>query len=181
MKWFKWIATAIFALAAISFVALLVMSNFAEGKVRGEVSVTIAKPAAAVFPWLVTPEKLAQWLEGFQESIPLNGDSLRVGARSKEIIVSRDERFEMEMEITELELNRLLSYHISHETFEQDGRYFLAEANGQTTVRFTSVSQFKPFLFRLLSPLIALSAQARQEDNFAMLKKLLENFSTGHF
>lgn len=175
MKWVKWIATAIFALAIISFVALLVMSNFAEGKVRGEVSVTIAKPAAQVFTWLVTPDKLAQWLEGFQESVPLNGDSLRVGTRSREILISRDERFEMEMEITELEPNRLLGYHISHETFEQDGRYFLAEGNGQTTVQFTSVSQFKPFMFRLLSPLIAPSAQAQQEKNFAALKRLLEN------
>lgn len=175
MKWFKWIATAIFVLAAISFLALLVMSNFAEGKVRSDASITINKPAAEVFSWLVTPEKLRQWLEGFQESIPLNGDSLRVGLRSKEILISRDERFELAMEITELEPNRLLGYHISHETFEQDGRYFLAEGNEQTTVQFTSVSRFKPFLFRLLSPLIAPSAQTQQEQNFAALKRLLEN------
>ncbi len=175
MKWVKWIFTAIIALATIGFVTLLAMSNFAEGKVRSEVSITINKPAAEVFSWLVTPDKLKQWMDGFQESIPLNGDSLRVGTRSTEIIISRDERFEMAMEVTELEPKRLLGYHISHETFEQDGRYFLAEGTGQTTVQFTAVAQFKPFMFRLLSPLIAPSAQAQQEKNFATLKKLLEN------
>lgn len=174
MQWLKRIGIGILGLLVLVFVVLFIMSGGASGKSFNEVTVTIDKPAAEVFTWLVTPEKLRGWIRGYVDSVPLNGDSLRVGARTKEIINADGERFDMEMELTGLEMNRLLAFNMTNEMFDQQGKYELTETNGSTTVHFTANSQFKGFFMRLIEPMFTPVAQKQYEANLAKLKEIVE-------
>ncbi len=174
MQWLKRIGIGILGLFVLAFVALFIMSGGASGKAFNEVTVTIDRPAEEVFPWLVKPEKLRGWIRGYVDSVPLNGDSLRVGARTKEIINADGERFDMEMELTGLEMNRLLAFNMTNEMFDQKGQYQLTEANGSTTVHFTAHSQFKGFFMSLVEPMFTPVAQKQYEENIAKLKEIVE-------
>lgn len=174
MTWLKRIGLGIVGLMVLSFLVLFIWSGGASGKAVNKASITVTKPAAEVFPWLVQPEKLKQWVEGLVDSVPLNGDSLRIGTRSKEIVNANGERFEMDMEITELEINRLLGFTLSSSMLDQDGEYRVSEKNGLTTVQFTGNTQYKGFFLCLVEPLFTPVAQKQYEKNMSKLKRLVE-------
>ncbi len=174
MRWLTRILAGLAALIVIAFAGLYLWSSGAEGVWSYDTSIIINQPPEEVFPWLTEPDKLIRWVEHLQERRPLNGDSLRVGARSREMVNSHGELLEMISEIHDLEINRLLQIHISCNLFEHDARYELTAVPEGTRLRFTGASLFKPFLFRLLTPLLTPFAKQQYENNFRTLKALVE-------
>ena len=174
MKWAIRIGAGLAGLLGFLFIVLFIWSGGAKGVSKQNLSIQIDRPPAEVFAWLTEPPKLKQWINGFEDSIPLNGDSLRVGSRSREIINSGGDRFEMLMEVTELEQNKLLGFTMDTEIFYQNGRYSLTGKNGKTILSLNSETQLKPFFVRLIEPLFTKMAAQQMEQNFQTLKSLAE-------
>ena len=166
------------ALTGLSAVMLLVLVMIVLGRRpgagRNEAQVEISRPAAEVFPWLTEPAKLTQWIAGLKESTPLTGDGLRIGARSREVIVEGGQRYEMESEIIGLEPNRLLAVKIVSPGFDVDSRYDLAEQAGKTRLSYVGVARYKMWLARLMEPVVTPAAQKQLTQNLATLKRLVE-------
>jgi len=173
-KWIIRVVAVFFLLIALLFGVLFTASGGAKGKGYHEASIAMNRPAAAIFPWLTEPEKMKQWIFGLAASKPLTEGGLRVGARFEEIMEIGGEQTVSISEVTELDPGKLMVVKVTSEGFEGDIRYALEEAGASTTLRYIGNFQYKPFLLRLLEPLVTPSAQRKLEEDLAKLKSVVE-------
>ncbi len=173
-KWILRVVAGFFLLIALFVLGLYIASGGAKGKGYHEASVVINKPAVAIFPWLTDPGKQKEWIFGLAESKPLTEGGLRVGARSEEIMLLGEEQTVMESEVTALDPNKLMAVKVTSEGFDGDIRYALEEAGASTTLRYIGDFRYKPFMLRLLEPLITPSAQRKLEGDLMKLKSVVE-------
>lgn len=80
----------------------------------------------------------------------------------------------MESEVTALDPNKLMAVKVTSEGFDGDIRYVLEEAGASTTLRYIGDFRYKPFMLRLLEPLITPSAQRKLEGDLMKLKSVVE-------
>ncbi|HLL53934.1 MAG TPA: SRPBCC family protein [Myxococcaceae bacterium] len=156
-------------------VAAMAVTGWPRGVVTNVAEVQLSAPPAAVFPFLVEPERLKAWLGGLSESVPLTEGGPRVGARSREVVTEGGERVEMVTEITRYERNRLMAVHITADGFTMDATYQLWESSGGTKLRYEAETKFEPVMFRLLAPLIQPEVQQKLERDLRRLKQLAES------
>ncbi len=142
---------------------------------RIESRVEIGAPPAAVFPWLVDPDRLAKWISGFIASEPIGSGEVRVGSRSRDTIEAEGRRFELETEIVGLRPAEHLAVRISSPAggFDQEDSYDLAARDGVTELTYRSEMRMRG-LMRLLTPLITPRIRARAANDLATLKREVE-------
>ena len=140
---------------------------------RNEHSVEIERPAA-VFPYLTDGEKLRQWVGGLVESTALTEGGARVGARSREVVEERGQRFELETGITRYAPNEVLQARITSKGFETLSTYRLQEDSGRTRLTSVLESRYTMLLARLLAPIVTRQAQKKLEADLDRLKRLVE-------
>jgi uncharacterized protein YndB with AHSA1/START domain len=165
---------AIVVLLGLS-VAAMAVSGWPRGVVTNVAEVQLSAPPAAVFPFLVEPDRLKAWLGGLTESVPLTEGGPRLGARSREVVVEGHQTMEMVTEITGFEHNRLLEVHITGDGFTMDAAYRLWESSGGTRLRYEAETKFEPVMFRLLAPIIQPEVQQKLERDLRRLKQLAES------
>ncbi|NUQ74776.1 MAG: SRPBCC family protein [Polyangiaceae bacterium] len=173
-KWIIRVVVGFFLLIALFFGVLYVVSGGAKGKGYHEAKIEINKPAAAVFPWLTEPAKQKQWIFGLAEVKPLTEGDLRVGARSQETMVIGEEQTVMVSEVIELDPGKRMVVKITSPGFDGQIRYVLDEAGASSTLRYIGDFQYKPFMLRLLEPLVTPSAQRKLEGDLMKLKAEVE-------
>ena len=174
MKVLKWILGGLVGILLLLFIVLYFLSDGMSGIVENRTEIEIEKPANQVFTWISESEKLKQWMHGLKEDIPINGDSLRVGSKSKIIVEDEQGRFEMIVEITQLKMNELLAVHITSEGFEVNAVYKLSESGDVTTLNYEGRAHFKSLFLRLITFVIKPASQQQLENNFNKLKSLVE-------
>ena len=125
----------------------------------------------AVGLWIA--DKRMAWIDGLVESTPLTDDGLKVGARSREVMEDHGERFEFEIVITEPNPPGLLGVRIASEFFDSRVRYELRDRGGVTNLSYFGDTQFGGFLFRLMEPVVAASAEAKIAADLETLKRLV--------
>jgi len=52
--------------------------------VRCESTTTVARPPADVFPWLIEPDKVRQWMTGLEVYQPLDTGPITIGSRIRQ-------------------------------------------------------------------------------------------------
>lgn len=161
------------ALIVIGVVVLLALGKRDEAG-RNTATIQIERPPAQVFPWVTEPDRLQQWIGGLVESAPLTAEGLKVGARSREVVVVGNTRHEMETTITDLESPSRLVVEIKAEGFKVDARYDLVESGGGTFLSYACISRYEHPLARLMEPLVTREAQKKIEADLARLKGLVE-------
>lgn len=174
MKRFLKVSLAVVALLGL-LVGGLVVTGQPRGVVRNTATVAISAPPAAVFPFLVEPERLKSWMGGLTESVPLTEGGPRVGARSREVVEQDGRRVELITELTAYEVNRRLHARITSDGFAVEARYLLRENAGSTVLSYETESTFDSVVFRVLAPLIQSDVQAKLEQDLARLRKLSES------
>ncbi|HTE60684.1 MAG TPA: SRPBCC family protein, partial [Solirubrobacteraceae bacterium] len=70
---------------------------------RCESTVTIGKPPAEVFPWLLDADKVPKWMSGLQAYEPLEPGPLHVGSRIRQELTVSGQHLSFELEVTELD------------------------------------------------------------------------------
>ena len=140
---------------------------------RIESRVEIGAPPAAVFPWLVEPDRLSRWIGGFVGSEPIGSGEVRVGSRSRDIIEAEGRRIELETEIVELRPGERLAVRITSPSHDQIDSYDLDARDGSTELTYRSDMRLRG-LMRLLAPLINSRIRARAEGDLATLKREVE-------
>ncbi len=138
-----------------------------------EYSVEIGRPAAQVFPHLVTGERRMRWMGALKESKQVTDGQPAVGTRFEDVFEDHGQRFEIEAEIVELRPPELLRLKLEGSAFESDLTQTLTERDGVTTLTTTIETEYHSALARLMSGVVTGHAQKQLEEDLERLKVLL--------
>jgi carbon monoxide dehydrogenase subunit G len=148
----------------------------AGGKVENHTRVEISQPPDVVFGYLIEPDRIRLWMDGYVESRSLTGPGTFVGARSTEVIEVNGERTEMDLRVTEFEQDALLAVRIKSDQVEARNRYQLSKTASGTRIDYDSQTEARGWV-RLLAPVLHDAIQEKIDADFARLKQTLEDRS----
>ena len=141
---------------------------------RGESTVTIGKPPADVFPWLIEPDKVSQWMSGLERYEPVEPGPLRVGSRIRQELVVSGQHLRLELELTELDAPRRAVLRFEGSGFKAANEYTLTEEDGGARVTWVVSGDTTSFKAKLIAPMVQARLQAKHDEDLARLRALLE-------
>jgi len=136
-------------------------------------TVSIPKPPAEVFPWLLEVDKVPQWTSRLQ-AYGIQGDgTLGPGARLRQVLTVGGRALDIEIEIVRYEPPRF-----AESRFETNGMhvvttYSLGEAGGGTDLTQTLEGKANGFKARLLIPVVQPKLEAKLTEDLERLRELL--------
>lgn len=136
-------------------------------------SVSIDAPPDAVFPYLVEPAKLRQWIRGLVETRPIGDPEPKPGARSTEVVEQDGEHIELETEIVEMEKDKRLKVRITTQGMLAESEYTLRPFDGKTRLTQLFIPRFIGF-GRLASVFVRSSIQPNLQSDMERLKTAVE-------
>lgn len=170
MQIFRRVLIGFFVAIILVFLVLYIWSNGASGLMENSASVSIARPASVVHPWLTETPRVRRWLVGLKQVQLLNADEGSPRARSIEVFEVDGQYTTMTSEAMDLEDGRVLRIRLHSQVMESTGYYQVEEHDGHTTVFYHGSVQFYPFLLRLIAPVVERSAQRQLQGNLEGLK-----------
>lgn len=135
-------------------------------------TIEIAATPGDVFPYLIEPDRLRQWVGGFVESRPLTSGEIGVGTRSIDVFTERGREMRMETEILKFEPGRLLEVAIAMPGMKAVSEYRL-DGGARTAVTHTQTVTFRG-IAKLMAPFIGGSLRRRMAEDLARLKTAVE-------
>lgn len=148
---------------------------FWERSYVNEAMVEIQRPAAAVFPLLTDPKNLSRWVGFMEQSIPLTQGGVRVGARTKDLMLIDGKRYKIEREVLALEPNKSLKVATRSAGFETISDYELKAAEGGTVVRVITTTRYMGTKSKIIADVQTISDKQKLERDLATLKALAES------
>lgn len=140
---------------------------------RHRVEVVIGAPPERVFPFMIEPELLKQWMNGLKESRPLTEGGLRVGARSEELVEEDGRRMVVLTEVVRLDHNRALVVKLENEIFDAVSSYELLAAGDATALVHELETTYKGMM-KLMSAMIGGMVQKKLEGDLERLRSLVQ-------
>ena len=141
---------------------------------RCESTVTIAKPPAEVFPWLVDADKVPQWMSGLQVYEPLEPGPLHRGSRIRQELTVSGQHLRWELEVAELDPPRRAVLRFEGSGFKAANEYAVADAPGGSAVTWVISGDTTSFKARLIAPMVQAKLQEKLDGDLARLRSLLE-------
>jgi carbon monoxide dehydrogenase subunit G len=142
--------------------------------VRCESTVTIAKPPADVFPWLIEADRVPKWMSGLDVYEPLEPGPLRVGSRIRWELSVSGQHLRFEQEITELDAPGRAILRFEGSGFRAANEYSVSEAPGGAQVNWVVSGDTTSFKAKLLAPMVQAKLQEKHDGDLARLRALLE-------
>ena len=127
------------------------------------------QPAEKIFPYLLEPTKIKQWIGGLVESKVLTDGPPRPGSKSQEVVEEQGERILFDSEILELVPNRFLSVRLSNETMDAVSQ-FKIKPDGLEHIQQVKCKGW----MRMISLFLRAPIEAKLNEDFARLKNLIE-------
>jgi len=140
---------------------------------RCESTVTVDKPPAEVFPWLLDADKVPRWMTGLDVYEPLDPGPLRVGSRIRQELTVGGHQLRFEMRVAELVAPRRAVLRFEGSGFKAANEYAVAEADGGSRVTWVIAGQTTSFKAKLIAPMIQAKLQEKLETDLARLRALL--------
>lgn len=139
---------------------------------QAERTVTIQKPVAEVFAFVVNHDNDARWRPGVVEMRKSSGDG--VGERWYQRVKGPGGRqIPADTEVTQFEPDRVLAFRTVEGPVRPEGRYELADDGGATRLTFSLRADLKG-LKKLMSPMVQKQMNA-EVGNLDNLKRVLES------
>ena len=142
---------------------------------RCESTVTIARPPAEVFPWLVDADKVAQWMSGLERYEPLDPGPLRVGSRIAQRLSVSGYELGFELTVKELEPPDRAVLTFSGSGFDAANAYTVTPAAGGAHVSWVVSGDTTSFKAKLVAPMVQAKLQEKHDGDLARLRTLLED------
>jgi carbon monoxide dehydrogenase subunit G len=140
---------------------------------RVESTVDVRRSVDQVFGYLSDPGNWTQWLEGIVESSLEEGQTLRQGARVRQVIKFLGRRFDVTAEVIEYQAGDRIGMRVLSGPFPMAWTHVLQQA-GEGTRLTTSLEVDPGTYFRLAGPLLKPVLQRHFDADHAGLKALLE-------
>lgn len=141
--------------------------------VRCESTVTVARAAHDVFPWLLDTDKVPRWMTGLEVYEPLEPGPLRVGTRIRQHLSVSGHVLRFEMEVSELEPPRRAVLGFEGSGFSAANEYALVEASDGVAVTWVISGDTTSFKARLLAPMVEAKLQEKLDADLARLRAVL--------
>jgi carbon monoxide dehydrogenase subunit G len=142
--------------------------------VRCESTVTIGKPPAQLFPWLLDADKVPKWMSGLQAYEPLEPGPLHVGSRIRQELTVSGQHLRFELEVTELDAPRRAVLRFEGSGFKAANEYSVADADGGAQVTWVISGDTTSFKAKLIAPMVQAKLQEKLDGDLARLRALLE-------
>jgi uncharacterized protein YndB with AHSA1/START domain len=145
---------------------------------RSHMTIAIARPPAQVFPWLVEPNRLTQWVEWLVEVRVEPGAEQKAGRRSVWVMADPNMKDKMLLDAQLLELDaprRMRGSVQVPKMFHGEVTWTLEAKDGGTLVTYDTNFGYDNALFSLLEPLVTPQARKKQESDLQRLKSRVES------
>jgi carbon monoxide dehydrogenase subunit G len=141
---------------------------------RCESTVTIAKPPAEVFPWLVDDDKVPQWMSGLDVYEPLEPGPLHPGSKIRQELSVSGQHLRFELEVAELDAPRRAVLRFEGSGFRAANEYTVSEAADGARVSWVVNGETTSFKAKLIAPMVQAKLQEKHDGDLARLRALLE-------
>ena len=143
--------------------------------VRNKHAVEIARPPAAVFPYLTDPERLLRWVGGLHEFVPVNGTRAQKGSRSRQRMRVAGRDWTFEGEVLDFEPDRRIVVCIRGRGLRMTSDYRLEQTATGTHLSVRVKSEFTRVFARLLGGIVEREGQRKLESDLRRLAGLVED------
>src|SRR5215216_1798404 len=141
---------------------------------RCESTVTIGRPRAEVFPWLVEIDKVPRWMSDLQVYEPLEPGPLSVGSRIRQELTVSGQHLRFELVVAELDTPRRAVLRFEGSGFKAANEYGVDEAPGGARVSWVIAGELTSFKAKLIAPMVQAKLQEKLDGDLARLRALLE-------
>ena len=127
------------------------------------------QPAEKVYPYLIEPGKVKQWIGGLVESKVLTEGPPRVGSKSQEIVEEQGQRIVFDSEIMEMLPNKYLAVRLANENMDAVSHFRL------TPEGLEHIQQVRcKGWYRMLTLFMRAPIEAKLNEDFGRLKTLID-------
>jgi carbon monoxide dehydrogenase subunit G len=143
--------------------------------VRCESTTTVARPPADVFPWLIEPDKVRQWMTGLEVYQPLDTGPITIGSRIRQELTVSGQHLKFELEVTRLEPPSAAELRFEGSGFKAVNEYTVTSANGGSGAAVTWVisGDTTSFKAKLLAPMVQAKLEEKLDTDLVRLRSLL--------
>jgi len=143
--------------------------------VRCESTTTITRPPAEVFPWLIEPEKVRQWMTGLEVYQPLDPGPIAVGSRIRQELSVSGQHLKFELQVTLLRPPSAAELRFEGSGFKAVNEYTITSANAGSDAAVTWVisGDTTSFKAKLLAPMVQAKLEEKLDTDLVRLRALL--------
>jgi uncharacterized protein YndB with AHSA1/START domain len=136
-------------------------------------TVTVAKPPAEVFPWLLDEDKVPQWTSRLKTYDVQGGGAITRGTRIRQVLTVGGNDLDIEMEITGYDPPRSAGSRFSTNGIDVESSYALRDAGGGSELTQTLEGRANGFKARLFLPVVQPKLEAKLTEDLERLRELL--------
>ena len=170
MKYLKYI---------LIILAILIIGFFLLGLIKPEVTydceVMVDKPLAESWAVSQDPDKMSEWLMGFQKFEHVSGTPNAVGAVSDVYFVTDGQEMVIRETVTGIIPNESVSMEFTSEFMNMDYKLSMTPVDGKTKINTSTNTKGNGIISKSMMALMSGSIKAQEETNLANLKKAIES------
>ena len=140
---------------------------------RCESTVSVDKPPAEVFPWLLEADKVARWMTGLEVYEPLEPGPLRVGSRIRQELLVSGRHLRFELEIARLDPPHAAVLRFEGSGFKAANEYAVTAMGSASSVTWVISGETTSFKAKLIAPMVQAKLQEKLDTDLARLRALL--------
>ena len=140
---------------------------------RCESTTTVARAPAEVFPWLIEPEKVRQWMTGLEVYQPLDPGPIAVGSRIRQELVVSGQHLKFELQVAHLEPPDSAELRFEGSGFKAVNRYSVTAHDAGAAVTWVISGDTTSFKAKLLAPMVQAKLEEKLDTDLVRLRSLL--------
>ncbi|MDG1477608.1 MAG: hypothetical protein P8Q14_10715 [Vicingaceae bacterium] len=162
----------------LGILAILIVGFFLLGFIKSEIvydcGIIVDKPLAE--SWVVSqdPEKMADWLNGFQKFEHVSGIPGAVGAVSDVYFITDGQEMVIRETITEIVPNESISMLFESDFMNMEYKLSMSAVDGKTKISSSTSAVGNSMVFKSFMALMESSLKTQEETNFENLKETIE-------
>ena len=176
MKYLKYVLIALAALA-IGFFAV----GFIQSEVSYEIDIMVDKPVEVSWEVAQDPDKMADWLPGYQKSEHVSGTPGTVGAVSDIYFVNNGQEMVIRETITEIKPKESISMVFEDDFMNMDYTLAMSDVDGKTKIKSYTTAKGNGMVSRSFMALLKGTLEDQEVTNLENLKKTIESNTTDYF
>ncbi|RZN84085.1 MAG: hypothetical protein EVB11_03315 [Winogradskyella sp.] len=176
MKYLKYI---------FGIIAILIIGFFLLGLIKSEVSydceVMVDKSLEESWAVSQDPDKMADWLIGFQKTEHVSGTPDTVGAVADVYFINEGQEMTIRETITEIVPNESISMTFTSDFMDMDYKLSMASVDGKTKISTSTKAEGNSMVSKSLMAMMGSSIKAQEDTNLGHLKKTIESNTKNYF